>query len=164
MSYRRNWIPVVVVILGLAMFVPVAQAQRQEFEGVLCSAQTFNVAHSSPEVTIMSFDQKSIYQSTGENKLFDNWTSHGFGVVKNQGGKASWNGFYKMMASDGEFIIGEFYGDSESETTGHPIYGTGKWKSIKSEYKSKRITTGKPIVQSTAQFCEKVVGWFELSK
>jgi hypothetical protein len=32
MFYRRNWIIVTIVILGLAMFVPVAQAQRQEFE------------------------------------------------------------------------------------------------------------------------------------
>ena len=73
MVYRRNWILVIVVILGVAMFVPVAQAQRQEFEGVSCAAQTLNVAHSSPEVTIVSFDNKSIYQSTDENKLFDNW-------------------------------------------------------------------------------------------
>ncbi len=154
----------IVVSLGLVMFAPVAQAQRQEYEGVTCNAQTVNVAHSSPEAGIWSFDQKGINQSTHENKLFDNWTVHAFGVVKMQEGKVSWNGFSKRMAPDGEIIIAEFYGDGESGTTGHFIYGTGKWKGIKGEYKNKWITTGKPIVQNTAQFCEKSVGWIELPK
>ena len=89
---------------------------------------------------------------------------HVFGLVKSQGDKASWNGFSKRMAPDGEIVIGEMYGDSESGTTGHFIYGTGKCKGIKGEYRNKWITTGKPIVQDTAQFCEEVVGWIELPK
>ena len=52
MFYRRNWITPIVIILGLAMFVPVAQAQRQEWEGVGCYANTYNVVHSSQEVVI----------------------------------------------------------------------------------------------------------------
>ncbi len=70
MFYRRNWIAVIVMILGLVMFIPVAQAERQEFECIVCFAMTLNVAHSSPEITILSYDQKGIYQSTDENKLF----------------------------------------------------------------------------------------------
>ncbi len=112
----------------------------------------------------MSFDQKGISRSTHESKIFDNFTIHGFGVGKMHEGKMSWNGFYKMMAPDGEIIIKEFYGDLESGTTGKPFYGTGKWKGIKGEYKSKRITTEKPLVQDTAQFCEKSLGWIELPK
>ena len=34
MFYRRNWIVGIVVVLGLVMFVPVAQAQRQIIEGI----------------------------------------------------------------------------------------------------------------------------------
>jgi len=164
MFYRRNWIAMTVVILGLAMFIPVAQAQRQDIEYIICSAQTANVPHVSPEVGFWSFDGKGISQSTHENKLFDNWTTHMVGVTKMVGGKWSWNGLVKSMAPDGEFVIGEFYGDSESGTTWKPFYGTGKWKGIKGESKGKAITGGKPIVQGTLQVCEKYTGWFELPK
>jgi hypothetical protein len=79
-------------------------------------------------------------------------------------GKWSWTGFFKTMAPDGKITIGEFYGESERGTTGEPIYGTGKWKGIKGEFKTKRITAGRPIVERTDQFCEKVAGWLELPK
>jgi hypothetical protein len=36
MFYRRNWIVVIVVILSQAMFIPVAQAERQNVEFILC--------------------------------------------------------------------------------------------------------------------------------
>jgi hypothetical protein len=164
MFYRRNWIAVIVVILGLAMFVSVAQAQRQDFEYILCTAQTGNIAHYSPEVGFWTYDAKGIIQSTHENKLFDNWTSHAVGVTKMVGGKWSWNGLAKRMAPDGEFIIWENYGDSESGSTWKAVYGTGKWKGIKGESKDKAITRGKPILQGTLQVCNKVVGWIELPK
>ena len=54
MFYRRNWIAVIVVILGLAMFIPVAQAERQEFENIACFSQHHNTVHSSPEIYIGS--------------------------------------------------------------------------------------------------------------
>jgi hypothetical protein len=155
---------VIVVILGVAMFVPVAQAQRQDFETRQCSAQTFSVVHSSPELAISAGDQKSIIQSTHESKLFDNWTLHLVGVWKMMDGKWSWNGLSKEMGPDGEFIIWEFNGDAQSGTIAKPIYGTGKWKGVKGERKSKVITAGKPIFQGTAQFCQQQVGWIELSK
>ena len=74
MFYRRNWIAGIVLILGLAMLVPVAQAQRQDFEIEICNAVTYNAAHFSPEVAIMTYDAKAIIRSTHESKLFDNWT------------------------------------------------------------------------------------------
>jgi hypothetical protein len=164
MFYRRNWIAPIVVILGFAMFVPVAQAQRQEWEGVGCYANTYNVVHSSPEVGIASYDGKGIIRSTGENKLFDNWTLHFVALLKREGDKVSWKGLSKMMAPDGEFIISEYYGDLASGNTSKIIYGTGKWKGVKGESKGKIITTGKAIVQGTGQLCEKWVGWIELPK
>jgi len=144
--------------------MPDAQAQRQDFETRQCSTQTFNVVHNSPEVAILSVDQKSIIQSTHESKLFDNWTLHLVGIHKMVDGKWSWNGLSKEMGPDGEFIIWEYYGDSASGTTAKPIYGTGKWKGVKGERKSQIITAGKPIVPATAQFCQKQVGWIELPK
>ena len=168
MFYRRNWIPVIVVILGVAMFVPVAQAQRQECSGITCVAATYNRVHRSEDSSIIvsSGDEKGIIRSTHESKLFDNWTVHTILVIWLLDGKARWNGFWKQMAPDGEFIMGEFYGDSESgtTTTAKLLYGTGKWKGIKGEFKFKRITAGRPIVESTGQFCNSWEAWIELPK
>jgi hypothetical protein len=164
MFHRRNWVTVIIVILGLAMFVPVAQAQRQEHELMFCFAQTVNVVHSSPEVTIMGFDGKGIIQSTDSNKLFDNFTFHFVGTANVVDGKMSGHSLSKNMGPDGDFIVWEIYNNTESGLTAKPIYGTGKWKGIKGESKGKTITAGKPIVQGTFQGCQKWVGWTELPK
>jgi hypothetical protein len=168
MFHHRDWIAVTVVILGLVMFIPLAQAQRQDFETRQCNIQIYNVVHFAPELGISSYDQKGIVQSTHESKLFDNWTLHLVAVQKRLDGKISWSGFSKELGPDGEFIIWEFYGDNESgksETTAKPIYGTGKWKGVKGERKSQVITAGRPIVpNSTFAVCQKQVGWIELAK
>jgi hypothetical protein len=164
MSYRRSWILVTVVILGSLMFIPVAQAQRQDFEAIQCNVATINRIDGSPEFGIASLEQKGIIQSTHDSKLFDNWTRDGVLVVKRIDGRAIWNGFIKTLAPDGEFIIWETSGDSQGGSTVKALYGSGKWKGVKGEYKSKRITSGKPIAPNTDQFCEKVVGWIELAK
>ena len=166
MCNRKNWIAVTIVFLSLVMFIPVAQAQRQDFESRKCYVQILNVITSSPELNIFTYDQKGILQSAHESKLFDNWTDHTVGVVKVIGGKATWNGFAKETAPDVEFIIWEFYGDSESKTTtGKAIYGTGKWKNVKGERKTSTIASGRPLVpNSTLTMCLKVVGWIELPK
>ncbi len=164
MLLSRNWFAATIVILGLAMFIPVAQAERQDVEFMVCNAVTYNVVHFTPEVAVVSWDAKAIIRSTHESKLFDNWTGHGVGVMKRVGDKSSWYGSTKRMGPDGEFIIWEIYGESESGPTWKPIYGSGKWKGIKGEVKSKRITTGKPIVQGTDQYCDNNVGWIELPK
>jgi len=161
MFYRKNLIAVTVVIFGLIMFIPNAQAQRQEFEVTQCYAATINPVHSSPDLGISSLDCKGITQSTHESKLFDNWTRHMVLVVRRMGGKHSWNGVTKAMAPDGEFIIWEFSGDSQAGSITKAVYGTGKWKDVKGELKAKRITS-KPIAPNTDQWCEKAVGWIEL--
>lgn len=163
MYNRRNWIAVTVVILGLILFMPDAQAQRQEFEVTHCYAATINPVHSSPDLGISSLDCKGITQSTHESKLFDNWSRHMVLVVKRIDDKHSWNGVTKALAPDGEFIIWEFSGDSQGGSTTKAIYGTGKWKGVNGELKAKRITS-KPIAPNTDQWCEKAVGWIELPK
>jgi hypothetical protein len=119
---------------------------------------------SPGEIYIGSFEGKGIFRSTHESKLFDNTTFHHVGVIKGAGGKYTFNGFYKAMAPDGDFIIWEFYGESGSGSTGKAIYGTGKYKGVKGESKINRLTTGKPILPYTEQFCDKNVGWIELPK
>ena len=164
MYNRKNWIAVIIVILGIAIFIPFAQAQRQEFENIWCGAATYNVMQFSKEISAMSGDAKGILRSTHESKLFDNWTTHSISVIKGQDGKWFWNGLGKRMAPDGEFIIMELSGNSEVGGNVKFIYGTGKWSGIKGEFKVKRLTTGKPITQGTEQHCERHEGWFELPK
>jgi hypothetical protein len=164
MFHYRDWISVSVVILGFAIFIPVAHAQRQDFKSNQCSTNTFSVVHFTPELRILSYDQKSTMQSTHESKLFDNWTKHSVYVLKLIDGRMSWNGVAKAQAPDGEFIIWEFYGDSQSGTTTKVIYGTGKWKGVKGESKNRRISTEISVAPNTEQFCEEVVGWIELPK
>ena len=165
MFYGRNWIAVIVVILGLVMFVPVAQAQRQVMEGISCGTNTYNTVQASPgEIWIATFDGKGIFRSTHESKWADNNTYHQVGVIKAAGGKTSWNGFSKNLRTDGDIVIWEFSGDSVSGTTSKVIYGTGKFKGAKGEMTSKQITAGKPVVEGTTQACQKAEGWIELVK
>jgi hypothetical protein len=120
--------------------------------------------HISPDLAITSRDMKGITQSTHESKLFDNWTRHSVLVYKRIDGKVSWSGFTKALAPDGEFIIWEFSGDTQGGTTAKAVYGTGKWKGVKGEYKAKGLTSGKRIAPNIEPYCEKAIGWIELPK
>lgn len=164
MFYRRSWIIVTIVILSLAMFIPIARAQQQDFELRVCGSTTLNVVHASPDFGISVWDQKGIIQSTPEKKLFDNWTQNCVFVMKGVPGDLNWKGVCKEMGPDSEFIVWEFTGDPKSGSTGKAIYGSGKWKGIKGERKAQGITQGKPIVPNTFQGCNKIVGWIELAK
>jgi hypothetical protein len=164
MFYRRNLIAMIVVILGLVMFVPVAQAERQEIEGIVCVSNTNTPVQSTPgQIYIASFDGKGIFQSTHQNKLENNNTIHQIGVMKTVGAKLVWNGLYKTMRPDGDYAIYEFSGDTASGSISKMIYGTGRYKGAKGESTSIFITTGKPIVQDTNQNCQKSVGWIEFA-
>jgi hypothetical protein len=167
MFYRGNLIAMMVVILGLVMFVPVAQAERQEIEGISCASNTHTPVQATPDVIyIGSFEGKGIFRSTHKNKVNDNNTIQQVGIVKASAalGGFFWNGLYKSMSTDGDYGIWEFSGDTKSGSTSKLIYGTGKYKDAKGELKTKQITTGKPIVQGTEQVCQQVVGWIEFAK
>ena len=163
MFNRRNLIVMMAVILGLMMFVPVAQAERLEFEGIACYSNTHTPIQASPgEIYIGGFEGKGIFRST--SKPYFESTFYHTGVLKAQGGVYSWNGLQKNMGLDGDFTIWEFSGDSKSGVTMKMIYGTGKCKGAKGEQKVKTITKAKPIIEGTQQECDQVVGWIELAK
>ena len=147
------------------MFVPVAHAQRQIIEGISCHSNTNTVVQAIPgEIYVGTFEGKGIFRSTHESKWADNNTYYQVGVIKGAGGKWTWNGYSKNLRTDGDIVIWEFSGDSVNGTTSKVIYGTGKFKGAKGEYKSQEITNGKPILQGTNQVCYKVVGWHEFAK
>jgi hypothetical protein len=163
MSYRRNLIAMTVAILGLIMFVPSVQAERQEFEGISCFSNTHTPVQITPgEVYVGGLAGKGIFRAT--SKPYFESTSNSVGVVKGQGGKWTWNGFMKIMRSNGDFTVWEFSGDSVDGSIMKLIYGTGIFKNAKGEQKGTMITKAKPIVEGTEQACQQVVGWIELAK
>lgn len=165
MFYSRNLIAMLVVILGLVIFVPAAQAERQEFEAISCFTNTTSTLHATPgEIFVGSFDGTGILRSTHEKKLLDNNTFRQVAVLKLLGGVWTWNGNIKVLDPSGDYHIWEFYGDGKSGSTMKLIYGTGKFKGAKGEQKTIQITAGKPIVTGTNQMCTKCVGWIEFAK
>lgn len=163
MSYR-NWIAMAVVILGFIMVVPVAQAEREEFEGIGCHSNNIVTVQSSPgEIFVGSFEGKGINRITSMPSR--DLSFHQVGTLKGQGGKWSWNGFSKALHPNGDFVIWEFSGDSAiGGSTMKAIYGTGKYKDLKGEGKGTIIANAKPIVEGTSQQCQKFVGWMEFGK
>ena len=161
MFHQRNWVAMAVVILGLVMIVPVAQAEREEIESINCFSNTYTTVQGTPgEIFVGSFEGKGINRvsSTPSRDL----SAHHVGVIKGQGGKFTWNGFAKSLNPNGDFVIWEFSGDSAiGGNTMKAIYGTGKYKGVKGEAKSTTITKAKPIVEGTMQECQKFVGWME---
>jgi hypothetical protein len=161
MSHLKSWIAMAVIILGLVMFVPVAQAEREEMEGIICFSNTFTTVQSTPgEIFVGSFEGKGINRisSTPSRDL----SFHSVGVIKGQGGKFTWNGFTKSLNPNGDFVIWEYSGDSAiGGAIMKAIYGTGKYKGVKGEAKSTTITKAKPIVEGTMQECQKFGGWME---
>ena len=164
MFYRRNWIAMTVVILGLAMFIPVAQAERQEFESIHAMQSPIMLCNSAQKWLLRAMMRRVSGRAHMRTRFSIIGPTIRSVLIKMVGGKWSWHGFSKRMGPDGEFIIWEINGDSESGTTGKPVYGTGKWKGVKGEAKGKAITAGKPIVQGTNQSCQKYIGWIELPK
>ncbi len=161
MFNRKILIAMTVMIIGLFMFVPISQAERQEFEGISCDSSTVTPVQASPgEILVASFEGKGINRITSKPPI--DLTYHQAGVIKGQGGVFSWNGFLKVLYPDGDFAIWEFSGDSKfGGSNMKAIYGTGKLKGIKGEAKSMTITKAPPIVMGTMQQCQKVVGWIE---
>ena len=165
MSYRRNFIFMMILILGLIVFVPVSQAERLEYEAVSCYSGTHTPVQFSPtgEIYAGGFEAKGIMRRT--TKPYLEATFHQVGVMKGQGTKYSWNGLAKYMYSDGDIVVWEYSGDTESgQTIAKLIYGTGKYKGAKGESKTKSITRAKPIVPGTEQACNQVIGWMELAQ
>ena len=162
MSYRRNWIIGTVVILGLVMFIPVAQAQTP-FDITECGAGPVTVVFQSPEVTVSGLEGKGIMFSNHENKVFDNCTFQVVQIARVIGSSRVANSYWKIMDPDGDVVVVsiDVVGPEKTMTIMH---GTGKWKGIKGGAKGKTSAAGKMIAPGTFQSCSRYVGSFELLK
>lgn len=76
MYFKNVWKMVVIIVLSLVVFIPVAQAQ-QSYDITECYSFTSHTTLSEvPDLTIVGFDGKGIVRSNVENKVFDNFTLH----------------------------------------------------------------------------------------
>ena len=162
--YSKNVFKMVVIILlSLLVFIPVAQAQ-QSYDITECYSLTSHTILSEvPELIIVGFDGKGIVRSDVENKVFDNFTLHCAGIRRLIDGKGESYGYFKYLDPDGDFFFME--GKAvEGEVIMKFLWGTGKWKGIKGEGRIKVIARGKRITPDTNQVCYRHTGTFELPK
>ena len=103
MSYRKIWIVMAVVILGIIMFVPVAQAEREPFEGISCGVNTNTMVRAPQGKYILGAPKGREYLRSTSKPYFQEYLLRQVDVLKAQGGVWSWNGYNKSMRSDGDF-------------------------------------------------------------
>ena len=158
------------VFFGLAMFIPVAQAE-QPFDITDHFYATVTILSASPELTIFQSDVKGIVRDNLENKTFDNLTSHCLRIARISAGKLTGTTFSKSTDSDGDFFITGSTSDAVPaaavESTWKFLSGTGKWKGITGGGKGKFIfmTRGKQqISPTTFQGYLRMTGTYELPK
>ncbi len=151
----------VAIVLGLAMFIPVAQAETP-YDLTNCYYGTFTTLYKSKELTIVSLDMNGIARSNHENKVFDNCSFHSVQVKRFMAGKIKRYGHTKFMDPDGDYFIVELSGGQNA--TVKFLYGTGKWKGITGSGKFEKIARGKAMEPGTYQGCVRNTGTFELPK
>jgi len=152
----------ILVVIGLFIFIPFAQAQTP-FDITECLAGNSTVVFDSKEIRIGSTEGKGIIFSHHENKVFDNCTFHVVSIAKVVDGKRRSDSYWKIMDPDGDIIIAEVVVLGPEKTMKF-LHGTGKWKGIKGEAKGKTTATGKFIAPGTIQSCSRYIGTFELAK
>ena len=152
----------ILVVIGLFIFIPVAQGQTP-FDFTECLAGTSTTVYESKEIRIGSTEGKGIIFSHHENKVFDNCTFHVVSIAKVVDGKRRSDSYWKIMDPDGDIIIAELVVLGPEKTMKF-LHGTGKWKGIKGEAKGKTTATGKFIAPGTIQSCSRYVGTFDLQK
>ena len=152
----------ILVVIGLFIFIPFAQAQTP-FDITECLAGNSTVVFDSKEIRIGSTEGKGIIFSHHENKVFDNCTFHVVSIAKVVDGKRRSDSYWKIMDIDGDIIIAEVVVLGPEKTMKF-LHGTGKWKGIKGEAKGKTTAIGKFIAPGTIQSCSRYVGTFDLQK
>lgn len=75
MMHIKQWRVGVLILFGLLLFTPVAQAE-QPFDFTLCSSARQTVLSTTEELTVTGYDAQGIIMSNLANKVFDNMTAH----------------------------------------------------------------------------------------
>jgi len=162
MNSMNKWWTGMVILFVLGIVATVAQAETP-FDFTLCSSGPITLLSSIEGINYFGVERKGIALSNHENKVFDNCTHHLVGVGRGPAGNPVGYGYFKLMAPDGDFVIGELTG-TLNDVTMKFLQGSGKWKGITGLGKGQSITSGKPIIPGTVQSCIRFKGGFELPK
>lgn len=152
---------VIVFVFGLAIHIPVAQAETP-YDITNCYYGTLTTLYKSKELTILTSDVRGIARSSHENKVFDNCSFHSVQIIQIMNGKKKRSGHTKFMDPDGDYFFVEVSGGENA--TVKFLYGTGKWKGITGTGKFESIAHGKSMEPGTFQGCVRNTGTFELAK
>jgi hypothetical protein len=135
----------------------------EEFDITCCGSTNNTLLSTSPDLVLLGYEGKGISTSNQANKIFDNLSWQVVGMTKVVDGKAQWNEYRKYQDLNGDIFYVELSGVGP-EGTYRILNGTGKYKGIKGEAKTKTTARGKSIVPGTGQYCGRAVGTFELAK
>lgn len=162
MFHHKDWIALTAVILGFAMFVPIAQAQ-QPMDMMSCGDTTVTTIVTGQDLTIIGMEGKGINLDNLSSKAFDNMTFHMVGLMKIDQGKVTGLLYSKYMDPSGDFLVVEI-SQVGMERDWKYLYGTGKWKGVTGGGKAFPFTKGKPVTPGTMQGCTKITGTYEIKK
>jgi len=152
-------------ILGIMIFIPIAQAQ-QSIDITDTIFATGKMLLESKELTIYTSEVWGIATSNNENKAFENMTSYCLAMRKFVAGRPQKSLTYsKFTDKDGDFFVVETIGSEAAESDWTFLQGTGKWKGItgggKSWFTIRMVKGGTP---GTFHGRVRLTGTFELPK
>jgi hypothetical protein len=161
---ERNMIRITLTaFLGLLMFVPAARAAEQ-FEVISCYSGTVKPFHDSKELTlVMGWNLDGIFMSRSENKFLDNATVHCEGIWRDMGENRQMHAYCRIIDPDGDMAVVEWKAkglDAGAEF----LEGTGKYKGIKTGYKSEQLARGKPPMKGVFAGCNTLTGTYKMAE
>jgi len=147
--------------LGILILAP--GGSGEDFDITCCGSTNNTLLSTSQELVLLGYEGKGISTSNHANKIFDNLTWQVVGMTKVVDGKAHWSEYRKYQDLNGDVFYVELSGVGP-EGTYKILNGTGRYKGMKGEAKTKAVARGKPIVPGTGQYCGRAAGTFELAK
>ena len=151
-----------VVVLGLLMFLPAAQAE-EKYELNHCYSGTWRPIHENKDLPdLWTYKLDGIFMSKSDNKFLDNVSTHCEGIGIGQGAKTKVTSYCIAIDPDGDWIT---WGGPRKEGVIEREFreGTGKYEGLKGTIKSELIAnTKKQVKPNTFQQCRKFTGTIEM--
>ena len=154
------------IVLGLAMFIPVAEAEETlSFHMIGCSSGMFTMLSESKALTVYSIVGKGVAWGITGDSTFDNMTWQFAAVLRTMDGNTIGMGYYKFTAPDGDYFVLEGTGGTVLEGgTWKFLHGTGKWEGVTGQAVGKFIMRGKPVSLESEQYWCRVIGTIQLPR
>jgi len=154
------------IVLGLVMFIPVAEAEETlSFHIIGCSSGMFTTLSESKALTVYNIVGKGVAWGITGDSTFENMTWQFAAVLRTMDGNTIGMGYYKFTSPDGDYFVLEGTGGTVLEGgTWKFLHGTGKWEGATGQAASKFIMRGKPVSLESEQYWCRVIGTIQLPK